>query len=118
MSSQPLPFVDLKAQYARLRPAIDARMRKVREHGQYILGPEVAELETALASFSGARHAIAVASGTEALHMPLMAEGIGPGDAGFLPGFTFPASAEVVLAVGATPVLVDVAEDSHTHAPP
>ncbi|HEX9463199.1 MAG TPA: DegT/DnrJ/EryC1/StrS family aminotransferase [Alphaproteobacteria bacterium] len=117
MSSQPLPFVDLKAQYARLRPSIDARMRKVLEHGQYILGPEVAELETALASFSGARHAIAVASGTEALHMPLMAEGIGPGDAVFLPGFTFPATAEVVLAVGATPVFVDVAEDSYNIDP-
>src|SRR5258708_26068708 len=117
MSAEPLPFVDLKAQYARLRPSIDARMRKVLEHGQYILGPEVAELETALASFSGARHAIAVASGTEALHMPLMAEGIGPGDAVFLPGFTFPATAEGVLAVGATPVFGDVAEDSYNIDP-
>src|SRR5258708_24002545 len=117
MSSQPLPFVDLKAQYARLRPSIDARMRKVLEHGQYILGPEVAELETALASFSGARHAIAVASGTEALHMPLMAEGIGPGDAEFLPCFTFPATAEVVLAGGATPVFPEPAACGLNHEP-
>src|SRR5258708_6656144 len=108
----PIPFVDLKAQYAWLRPAIDARMRKVLDHGQYILGPEIAELETALASFAGAPHAVTVANGTEALRMPLMAENIGPGDAVFLPGFTFPATAEVVVAVGASPVFVDVSENS------
>ncbi len=117
MSPRPLPFVDLKAQYARLKGSIDARIRKVLDHGQYILGPEVAELEAALTSFCGARHAISVSSGTEALHMPLMAENIGPGDAVFLPGFTFPATAEVVLAVGATPVFVDVREDSYNIDP-
>lgn len=104
----PLPFVDLKAQYARLRPAIDARIRKVLEHGQYILGPEVGELETALASFCCARHCVTVASGTEALRLPLMADNIGPGDAVLLPAFTFTATAEVIVALGATPVFVDV----------
>jgi UDP-2-acetamido-2-deoxy-ribo-hexuluronate aminotransferase len=117
MTPTPLPFVDLKAQYARLRPAIDARIRKVLDHGQYVLGPEITELEAALAAFGGARHAIAVSSGTEALHMPLMAWNVGPGDAVFLPGFTFPATAEVVVAVGATPVFVDVAEDSYNIDP-
>lgn len=115
--SSPLPFVDLKAQYARLKPAIDGRIRKVLEHGQYILGPEVGELETALAAFCGARFCVTVASGTEALRLPLMATEIGAGDAVFLPGFTFPATAEVVVAVGATPVFVDVAEDSYNLDP-
>lgn len=113
MTSTSLPFVDLKAQYARLRPSIDSRIRKVLEHGQYVLGPEVDELEKALAAFAGSRDAIAVASGTEALRMPLMAEGIGPGDAVFLPGFTFPATAEVVVSLGASPVFVDVAETTY-----
>lgn len=111
--SSPLPFVDLKAQYARLKPAIDARIRAVLDHGQYVMGPEIEELETALAAFCGARHCIAVASGTEALRFPLMAADIGPGDAVFLPGFTFPATAEVVVAAGATPVFVDVSETSY-----
>ncbi len=111
--SSPLPFVDLKAQYARLKPAIDARIRKVLEHGQYVLGPEVAELEAALAGFCGARHCVTVASGTEALRLPLMADGIGPGDVVLLPAFTFPATAEVVVSLGATPVFVDV--DARTY---
>ncbi len=117
MPPSSLPFVDLKAQYARLRPSIDARLRKVLEHGQYVLGPEVDELEKALAAFVGARDAIAVASGTEALRMPLMAEEIGPGDAVFLPGFTFPATAEVVVSLGASPVFVDVNETSYNLDP-
>lgn len=117
MTGSPLPFVDLKAQYARLRPSIDARIRKVLEHGQYVLGPEVDELEKALAAFAGSRDAITVASGTEALRMPLMAEGIGPGDAVFLPGFTFPATAEVVVSLGATPVFVDVSESTYNIDP-
>jgi UDP-2-acetamido-2-deoxy-ribo-hexuluronate aminotransferase len=106
----PLPFVDLKAQYARLKPSIETRMRRVLDHGQYVLGPEVAELETELARFCGARHCITVASGTEALRLPLMAAEIGPGDAVFLPAFTFPATAEVVVSLGASPVFVDVGE--------
>lgn len=112
-----LPFVDLKTQYARLKPSIDARLRRVLEHGQYILGPEVAELETELARFCGASFCVTVASGTEALRLPLMAENIGIGDAVFLPAFTFPATAEVVVSLGATPVFVDVAEDSYNLDP-
>lgn len=104
----PIPFIDLKAQYARIKPDIDRRIAAVLEHGAYILGPEVRELEAALAGFCGARHGIAVASGTDALQIALMAEGIGTGDAVFLPGFTFTATAEVVVLLGATPVFVDV----------
>ena len=99
---------DLKSQYARLKPAIDARIQAVLDHGRFILGPEVAELETALADYAGCAHAVGVGSGTDALQIALMAEGIGPGDAVFLPAFTFTATAEVVALLGATPVFVDV----------
>ncbi len=115
--SHPIPFVDLQAQYRRLKPSIDARLRKVLEHGRFILGPEVVEVEEALARLAGARHCVSVASGTEALRLPLMAEEIGPGDAVFLPGFTFTATAEVPLAQGAAPVFVDVAPDSYNLDP-
>ncbi len=108
----PLPFVDLKAQYARLKPRMDARIRAVLDHGQFILGPEVQELEAELVRFSGAQHAITVSSGTVALTISLMAEGIGPGDAVFVPAFTFAATAEPVLAVGAAPVFCDVGPDT------
>ncbi len=107
-----LPFIDLKAQYARLKPEIDRNIARVLEHGRFIMGPEVAALEEALAAFSGVRHAVACGSGTDALQLPLMAWGIGPGDAVFVPGFTFAATAEVVALVGATPVFVDVVADS------
>lgn len=107
-SAAPIPFVDLKAQYARLKPVIDARIHAVLDHGRYILGPEVAELEAELCRMSGARHAVGVASGTDALLVALMAESIVPGDAVFLPAFTFPATAEVVCCVGAEPVFVEV----------
>ncbi len=113
----PLPFVDLKAQYARLKPRMDARMRAVLDHGQFILGPEVVELEAELVRFSGAAHAITVANGTVALTISLMAEGIGPGDAVFVPAFTFAATAEAVLAVGATPVFCDVGPDTFNMGP-
>ncbi len=103
-----VPLVDLEAQYLSLRPRIDARVHKVLSEGRYILGPEVEELEKALARFSGVRHAICVASGTDALKIALMAEGIGPGDAVFLPSFTFVATAEVVAGLGAAPVFVDI----------
>lgn len=103
-----LPFVDLEQQYARLKPLIDARIHAVLDHGQYILGPEVAELEAELARRAGARHCLTVASGTDALIMPLMARGIGPGDAVLVPGFTFTATAEAILLLGASPVFVDV----------
>lgn len=113
----PLPFVDLKAQYARLKPRMDARMRAVLDHGQFILGPEVVELEAELVRFSGAAHAITVSSGTVALTISLMAEGIGPGDAVFVPAFTFAATAGPVLAVGATPVFCDVGPDTFNMDP-
>jgi UDP-2-acetamido-2-deoxy-ribo-hexuluronate aminotransferase len=107
-ASQPLPFIDLQAQYRRLKPAIDAGIQRVLDHGRFILGPEVAELEAALSAFCGVRETVTVASGTEALRIPMMAEGIGPGDAVFLPAFTYTATAEVPCALGAEPVFVDV----------
>jgi dTDP-4-amino-4,6-dideoxygalactose transaminase len=113
----PIPFVDLKAQYRRLKPSIDARIHKVLEHGRFILGPEVLEFEQALSRFAGAREAVSVASGTEALRLPLMAAEIGTGDAVFLPDFTFTATAEVVVTAGATPVFVDVAMDTYNIDP-
>ncbi|MBE0617449.1 MAG: aminotransferase class I/II-fold pyridoxal phosphate-dependent enzyme, partial [Proteobacteria bacterium] len=103
-----LPFLDLKTQYARLQPAINERIRRVLEHGQYILGPEVAELETTLARYVGVEHAVGCASGTDGLLMALMALGIGPGDAVFTTPFTFVATAEVISLLGATPVFVDI----------
>src|SRR5271163_4714189 len=107
-SFSPIPFLDLKAQQARIGPALQARLDAVLAHGQYILGPEVAELEAALAAFCGAAHCVSVSSGTDALQIAMMAEGIGPGDAVFLPAFTYTATAEVPLLLGATPVFVDV----------
>jgi dTDP-4-amino-4,6-dideoxygalactose transaminase len=108
----PIPFLDLKAQQARLGPALRARLDAVLAHGQYVLGPEVAELETRLAAFCGARHCVTVSSGTDALQIAMMAEGVGRGDAVFLPAFTYTATAEVPLLLGAVPVFVDV--DPHT----
>ncbi|QQS11132.1 MAG: DegT/DnrJ/EryC1/StrS family aminotransferase [Rhodospirillales bacterium] len=107
-----IPFVDLKTQYARLKADIDARIHKVLDHGQYINGPEVAEFERKCADHVGARHCVGVSSGTDALLIALMARGVGPGDAVFLPGFTYTATAEVVLLIGATPVFVDVDPDT------
>jgi len=103
-----MPFIDLKEQFRRLEPEIRRRMDAVLEHGQYILGPEVRELETELATFTGVRHAIACSSGTDALLLALMAHGVGPGDAVFTTPFTFFATAEVISLLGATPVFVDV----------
>ena len=108
----PVPFIDLGAQYRRLKADIDAAIAGVLEDGRFVLGPAVAELEAALAARAGAAHAVTCASGTDALLIALMAEGIGPGDAVFVPGFTFPATAGVVALVGAAPVFVDVAEES------
>lgn len=101
-------FIDLAAQQARIRPAIDARIKAVLDHGHYIMGPEVAELEERLCEFTGARHCVSCASGTDALLMPLLAWGIGPGDAVFVPPFTFFATVEEPALLGATPVFVDV----------
>lgn len=104
----PVPFLDLKAQQKRLGNRLKERLDRVLAHGQYILGPEVQELEAALAAFCGAAHCVSVSSGTDALQIALMAEGIGRGDAVFLPAFTYTATAEVPLLLGATPVFVDV----------
>jgi UDP-2-acetamido-2-deoxy-ribo-hexuluronate aminotransferase len=107
-----IPFIDLKKQYQALKPVIDERIRKVLEHGQYILGPEVRELEERLAEYTGAKHCITVSSGTEALLISLMALGIGPGDEVITTPFTFVATAEVIVLVGAKPVFVDIQPDT------
>lgn len=103
-----IPFVDLKTQYAYLKPKIDQRIQGVLDHGQYIMGPEVRELEEKLAAYVGVKHAIGCSSGTDALLLPLLALGIGPGDAVFTTPFTFIATAEVISLLGATPVFVDI----------
>src|SRR5579863_1046991 len=103
-----IPFLDLKTQQARIAEDLRRRLDAVLAHCQFILGPEVAELEQRLAGFCGATHCVAVSSGTDALQIALMAEGVGPGDAVFLPAFTYTATAEVPLLLGATPVFVDV----------
>ena len=105
-----MEFRDLSAQYAALKDGIDAGIARVLEHGRYIGGPEVAELEARLASYVGAKHCIACANGTDALQLALMAWGVGPGDAVFAPDFTFFASGEAPALLGATPVFVDVDE--------
>lgn len=103
-----MEFIDLKSQYQRLKTEIDAGIRRVLEHGQYILGPEVAELEEKLATYTGAKYCISVANGTDALQIAQMALGIGPGDEVITPGFTYIATAETVALLGAKPVYVDV----------
>ncbi len=103
-----MEFIDLKSQYQAMRADIDARIHAVLDHGQYIMGPEVAELEERLASFTGARHCITVSSGTEALLISLMALGIKPGDEVITTPFSFIATAEAIVLVGATPVFVDI----------
>ena len=104
----PIPFLDLKAQQARLADTLRPRLDAVLAHCQFVMGPEVAELEDRLAAYCGARHCVGVSSGTDALQIAMMAEGIGRGDAVFLPAFTYTATAEVPLVLGATPVFVDV----------
>jgi len=108
MTQPAIPFLDLKAQQARIAPELRRRIDGVLAHCQFILGPEVAELEAELAGFCGAKHCVAVSSGTDAIQIAFMAEGIGRGDAVFLPAFTYTATAEVPLVLGATPVFVDV----------
>jgi dTDP-4-amino-4,6-dideoxygalactose transaminase len=104
----PIPFIDVAAQRRRLGSAIDDAVKRVLDHCQFILGPEVRQFESELAAFCGAKHAVTCASGTDALVLALRAKGIGPGDAVICPSFTFCASAEVAPLVGATPVFVDV----------
>jgi UDP-2-acetamido-2-deoxy-ribo-hexuluronate aminotransferase len=105
-------FIDLKAQQLALLPQIQARMARVMEHGQYIMGPEVAEMEAALCSRVGVAHCIGVASGTEALLMALMALGVGPGDEVITTPFSFIATAEVIVRLGATPIYADIEPDT------
>lgn len=112
-----MQFIDLGAQRARIESRLHAAVTKVIAEGRYILGPEVAEFERQIASYLGVKHAIVCANGTDALLMPLMAFGIGPGDAVFCPSFTFAATAEVVALVGAEPVFVDVLPDSYNMDP-
>ncbi len=111
-SAAPVQFFDLKAQQKLIRPALEQRWITILDHGRYIGGPEVDECETALADLTGAGDAVAVGSGTQALVMPLLAMGIGTGDAVFIPGFTYNATANAVLLAGAFPVIVDI--DPHT----
>jgi UDP-2-acetamido-2-deoxy-ribo-hexuluronate aminotransferase len=103
-----MQFIDLAAQQKRIRRQLDERIKKVLDHGQYILGPEIHELEEKLAAFVSMPFAVSVASGTDALLMPLMVEKIGPGDAVFTSTFTFIATAEVIELLGATSVFVDI----------
>src|SRR5579862_5984044 len=107
-----IPFIDLQAQRKRLGTSLDRAISAAVEGGQWILGPQVRTLEEQLAEFAGVKHAISCANGTDALMIILRAWDVGPGDAVFVPGFTFAASAEVAALVGASPVFVDVLEDT------
>jgi UDP-2-acetamido-2-deoxy-ribo-hexuluronate aminotransferase len=107
-----IEFIDLKAQYAALRETINARIQRVLDHGQYIMGPEVKELEDKLAAYTGAKHCITVASGTEALLISLMALGLKPGDEVITTPFTFAATAEMIVLLGGKPVFVDIEPDT------
>lgn len=103
-----MQFIDLAAQQTRIRGRLDDAVARVLDHGRYIMGPEIAELEADLASFVGAGEVVSCASGTDALVMALLVRGAGPGDAVFVPSFTFAATAEAVALLGATPVFVDI----------
>ena len=115
--SQPIPFIDLQAQRRRLGPALDAAIRCAVEGGQWILGPQVAQFEKDISAWAGVKHAIGCSDGTDALLLLLRAWGVGPGDAVFVPAFTFVASAEVVVLAGAVPVFVDVLPDTFNMDP-
>ena len=108
MTATPIKFIDLGAQSERIRSKVDAAVAAVMDHGAFIMGPEVKNLEERLADYCGVKHAISCSSGTDALLLPLMAKGVGPGDAVIVPTFTFAATAEVVALLGAAPVFADV----------
>jgi dTDP-4-amino-4,6-dideoxygalactose transaminase len=112
MAREPLAFIDLKRQQAQIRGRIDQAIAAVLAHGAYVMGPEIRQLESELAQFCGAKHALTCSNGTDALALVLMSLGIGAGDAVFCPSFTFAATAEVVVWFGATPVFVDIHEDT------
>lgn len=107
-----MQFIDLKTQYQRINSKVASKLMAVLDHGRYVMGPEISELETKLAEYTDTKHCIACSSGTDALLMPLMAWGLGPGDAVFTTPFTFISTAEVVSLIGATPVFVDIDEDT------
>jgi len=107
-----IPFIDLATQQKRIRPQIEAAIIRVLDHGGYIMGPEVEEFENQLSTFCGAKHSLTCSNGTDALDLVLMAKNVGPGDAIFVPAFTFAATAEVVAWSGATVVFVDVLKDT------
>ena len=113
----PIPFIDLQAQRRRLGQPLEDAILKVVRSGAYVMGPEIAEFEAALAAFGEAPFALSCGSGTEALLLPLMAWGIGPGDAVFCPSFTFAATAEVMPLVGASPVFVDIDPETYNLDP-
>ena len=115
--NDPIAFIDLKAQQEAIRPQIDERIKAVLDHGQYINGPEVLELEKALAEWTGAADVVLAGNGTESLEIAMMGEGIGHGDAVFIPAFTYNATASAVMMTGATPVFVDV-DASHFNMDP
>ena len=112
-----IPFIDLGAQRRRLGPLVEQAILRVVDHGQYIMGPEVAQLEADLSAFCGAKHVVSCGNGTDALALVLMAKGVKPGDAVLCPSFTFAATAEVVAWFGATPVFVDIVEDTYNIDP-
>ena len=105
---QGINFIDLKQQYQRLKPAIDQRIQTVLDHGQYIMGPEVGELEKQLAAYVGVSHAVGVSDGTTALQIAMMALGIGAGDEVITTPFTFIATGETISLLGARPVFIDI----------
>ncbi len=110
--SEPTKFIDLGAQQKLIRHQIDVAIKKVLDHGQYVMGPEVKDFEKQLCDFTGANHALTCANGTDALSLVLMAWGVGSGDAIFVPSFTYVATAEAPAQLGATPFFVDVCEDT------
>jgi len=112
-----IPFIDLAAQQAHIRPQVDEALQKVLNHGQYIMGPEIAALETKLAQFTKTRHAISTSSGTDALLLCLMALGLRPGDGVIVPSFSFAASAEVMPCLGAVPIFAEVDHETFTLDP-
>lgn len=112
-----MPFIDLKTQYKALKENIDARIHKVLDHGAYINGPEVVELEQKLAQHTGAKYALSCASGTDALVLPMMALGIGPGDEVITSAFSFIATAETIVLVGAKPIYIDIDPETYNMDP-
>src|SRR6185436_12977217 len=112
-----IPFLDLKAQYRSIKPEVDQAVASVLESTQYVLGPEVTAFEEEFAAFSGARYGVAVNSGTSALHLALLAAGVGPGDEVITVPFTFVATVAAIRYIGAVPVFVDVDPISFTMDP-